>query len=104
MYQKTSQRPVVGLRMATSFQECIVMDLKLHKHRILLHLIDDATRLSVLSFVKSKGPEAILKAIFRSRIKIFGAPEKFLRDNGREFANLKFIDMTWQNLLTLQSK
>ena len=85
VYQKTLQRPVVGLPMATSFQECIVMDLKFYKHRILLHLIDDATRLSVSSFVKSKGPEAILTAIFRWRIKIFGAPEKFLRDNGREF-------------------
>ena len=40
IYRKTPQRPIVGLPMATSFQECIAMDLKFYKGRILLHLID----------------------------------------------------------------
>ena len=80
--------------MATSFQECIAMDLKFYKGRILLHLIDHhTTRLSVSSFVKSKEPEVILNAIFKSWIQVYGAPEKFLTDNGREFAKSKFIDM-----------
>ena len=79
--------------MATSFQECIAMDLKFNKERILLHLIDHATRLSVSNFVKSKELEVILKAIFKSWIQIYGAPEKFLTDNGGEFANSKFLDM-----------
>ena len=42
--------------MALSFQECIAMDLKFYKARILLHLIDHATRLSLSSFVRSKEP------------------------------------------------
>ena len=79
--------------MATPFQECIAMNLKFYKGKILLHLIDQATRLSVSSFVKSKEPEVILKAVFKSWIQIYGAPEKFLTDNGGEFANSKFIDM-----------
>ena len=80
--------------MATSFQECIAMDLKFYKGRILLHLIDHhTTRLSVSSFVKSKEPEVIFNAIFKSWIQVYGAPEKFLTDNGREFAKSKFIDM-----------
>ena len=80
--------------MTTSFQECIAMDLKFYKGRILLHLIDhDTTRLSVSSFVKSKEPEVILNAIFKSWVQVYGAPEKFLTDNGREFAKSKFIDM-----------
>ena len=64
--------------MATLFQECIAMDLKFDKGRILLHLIDHTTRLSVSSFVKSSEPEVILKAIFKSWIQIYGAPEKIL--------------------------
>ena len=68
IYRKAPQRPIVGLPMTTSFQECITMDLKFYKERILLHLINHATRLSVLSFVKSKEPEVILKAIFKSWI------------------------------------
>ena len=79
--------------MATSFQECIAMDLKFYKGRILLHLIDHATRLSVSSFFKSKEPEVILKAIFKSWIQIYSATETFLTDNDKEFANSKFIDM-----------
>ena len=68
IYRKTPQRPIVGLPMATSFQECIAMNLKFYKERILLHLIDHATRPWVTSFVKSKEPEVILKPIFKSWI------------------------------------
>ena len=35
----------------------------------------------------------ILKAIFKSWIQIYSAPEKFFTDSNREFANSKFIDM-----------
>ena len=69
------------------------MDLKFYKWRVLLHLMSHATRLSVSSFVKSKEPEVIFKAIFKSWVQIYIAPEKFLIDNSEEFANLKFIDM-----------
>ena len=44
-------------------------------------------------FVKSKKPEVILKAISKSWIQIYGALEKLLTDNSREFANSKFLDM-----------
>ena len=93
IYRKTPQRLVVGIPMATSFQECTAMDLTFYKGRILLHLIDHATRLSVASFVKSKEPEVILKGIFKSWIQIYGAPEKFLTHKSGEFANSKIIDM-----------
>ena len=87
--------------MATSFQECIAMDLKFYKGRILLHLINHSTRLSVTSFVKSKELEVILKAILKSWIQIYGAPET-LTDNGGEFTSLKFINMA--ESIILQSK
>ena len=79
--------------MALSFQECIAMDLKFYKARILLHLIDHATRLSLSSFVRSKEPEVILKGIFKSWIQIYGAPGKFLTDNSSKFTNSKFTDI-----------
>ena len=60
--------------MGTLFQECIAMDFKYYKGRILLNLIDPATRLSVSSFVKSKEPEVVLKAIFKSWMQIYGVP------------------------------
>ena len=65
-YRKTPQRPIVFLSTATSFEEYIAMDLKFYKGRILLYFIE--TRLSLSSFVKSKEPEVILKAIFKSWI------------------------------------
>ena len=40
-----------------------------------------------------KKTEVILKAIFKSWIQIYDAPEKSLTDNEREFTNSKFIDM-----------
>ena len=96
MYQETPQRSVGGLPMETSFQECIVMDLKLYKGKILLHVIDHANRLSVSSFVKSKGPQVILNTIFKLWIKIYGALEKFLTDNGRELLIQNLL--IWLNL------
>ena len=43
MYRKTLQRPVACLPITTSFQEYIVVDLKLYEGNILLHLSDNAT-------------------------------------------------------------
>ena len=34
-----------GLPLASSFQECVAMDLKFYHNKILLHLVDHATRL-----------------------------------------------------------
>ena len=45
------------------------------------------------NFVKSKELEVILKAIFKSWIQIYGAPENFLTGNSGEFVNSKFLDM-----------
>jgi len=78
LYRKTPPRPVVGLPMATKFLECVAMDLKFYNGKILLHLVDHATRLSASTIVPSKNPDVIIRAIFKSWIQIFGAPEKFL--------------------------
>ena len=92
-YQKPPPRPVLGLLLATKFQECIAMDLKFYKKRILLHLVDHTTRLSSSTVIPSRDPEVVIKAIFKSWIQEHGSAEKFMPDNGGEFANKKFIEM-----------
>ena len=86
-YQRPPSRPVVGLPMATTFGECVAMDLKFFHGKILLHLIDHATRLSAGAVVRSKCPKEIIRQIFRVWISVYGFPEKNLMDNGGEFSN-----------------
>ena len=92
-YKKVPPRPVVGLPMATEFQETVAMDLKFYDSKILIHLVDYCTRLSASSFIPNKNSDTILTFIFKIWVSIYGAPEKFLTDNGGEFVNEKFIEM-----------
>ena len=91
--QKPPPRPVVGLPLAPSFQECVAMDLKFYHNKILLHLIDHTTRISATTVIPSKDPDTIIEAIFNCWRQIYGSVEKFLTDNGGEFANSKFLEM-----------
>ena len=60
----------------------------------MLHLIDHATRLSVAVQVPSKHPKAILNAILRNWISIYGSADQFLTDNGGEFVNDDFLKLS----------
>ena len=94
VYRKPSARPVVGMPLATQFNECVAMDLKQFAPGIwFLHLIDHATRFSASAVVTSKKREDILRGIFRIWITIFGPPSRFLSDNGGEFNNADFLEM-----------
>ena len=46
LHQKTKPKPAVALPTASNFQEVVAMDLKFFDGKILLHMIDHATRLS----------------------------------------------------------
>ena len=92
-WKKPSPRPIVGLPHAQSFNETVAMDLKFFEGKIILHLIDHLTRFSMATVCKSKDPKEIISGIFRCWVGIFGAPKKFLSDNGGEFANRAFIDL-----------
>ena len=61
MYQikKPSTRLVVGLPMATKFDEVVDMDLKMINSQWVLHLIDHVSRFSAASFIKSEKPDEI---------------------------------------------
>ena len=67
------------------------MDLKFYHKKLLLHLVDHATRLSVTTVIPLNHPDTIIKAIFSCWIQIYGSAEKLLTDNGGEFANSKYL-------------
>lgn len=76
---KTKARPVVSMPLATEFNECVAMDLKIHNEG---------------EFIEDKQPETIIRATMDCwSLGPFGPPKKFLADNGGEFANEKYRDM-----------
>ena len=81
-FKKPSPRPVVGLPMASTFQETVALDLKFYNGKIIFHLIDHATRLSAGSIVPNKNPENIIKHMLKHWISVYGAAETFLSYNG----------------------
>ena len=68
------------------------MDLKQIGGRLILHMIDHATRYDAAVVIKNKKKETIVQAILEYWVRIFGAPQKFLSDNGGEFVNQELID------------
>ena len=95
-FSKTPARPVVSLPLATKFNQVVVMDLKEKtKNKVwYLHLIDAATRLTISSVIYNKLPATIIEKVMLMWIGAgFGAPGKFLADNGGEFANEQYRDM-----------
>ena len=92
-YKKNQPRPVVGLPLASRFNEVVAMDIKeIHGHKI-LHLIDHATRFSVAVKLRNKESSEIVDKVLVSWISIFGSPKQFITDNGREFNNQEFREL-----------
>ena len=103
VYQKAPPKPVVGLPMATKFQETVAMDLKFYENKIILHLIDMCTRLSSATTIKNKNPSTVIEAILKIWVSVYGTNEKFLVDNGGEFANAEFINLAEQFGITIKT-
>ena len=79
IYKKSPARPIARLPMATSFKECIAMDLKFYKGKIILHLVDQAKKLPTSCFATSNETKAIINGITRIWIQIYRKPENFTR-------------------------
>ena len=91
---RTKARPVVGMPLARDFNECVAMDLKIHKEGNIYYLVDVMTRYTAGGFVKDKEAETIVRATLDLwNLGPFGPPKKFLADNGGEFANELYRDM-----------
>ena len=85
--QKAPSKPMVSLPLANRFKEYVAMGLKFYKGKISLHMIDNATRLSVTSSVPSKKPEHIANSIMKNWVAVYGSVDKFLTNNSGEFVN-----------------
>jgi transposase InsO family protein len=96
VFKKPPPRPRVGLPMASEFQEVVAMDLKMYQGRQILHLVDLCTRLSAAIFIADKKRDTIISALFRIWLSVYGAPQKFMSDNGGEFANADFLELCEQ--------
>lgn len=91
-------KPAVSLPLATIFNQTVALDLKVYINNkvYFLHLIDHATRFSQAAVIRSKSQDTIVQAIFTYWIAIFGRPLKFLSDNGGEFVNETFMQMSYK--------
>ena len=67
--------------------------MKSPRRKILLNLVNHETKIISINFCPSKEYNLIINAIFGSWIQIFGAPKKFLTDNGGNFVNTEFLEM-----------
>ena len=66
------------------------MDLKVWGKKYFLVVVDLATRFCQATVVPNKEAPTIIKGLFKCWITLFGAPKKFLSDNGCEFNNSEF--------------
>ena len=94
-FKRPKSRPVVGLPLASQFNEVVCMDLKeyIHNDTWILHFIDAFSRKSNAVLIKTKKDTEIIKQIYSQWIKHYGTPQKFLADNGGEFANERYREM-----------
>ena len=104
MFKKPPARPVVGLPMASEFNEVVAMDLKQYKGKLILHLVDLCTRLSAAVFIPNKKASTIVKSLFQTWICIYGSPIKFMSDNGGEVANTEFLSLCESFNITVKTK
>ena len=102
-YQRPGSLPVVGLPMATEFNEVVAMDIKFLNGKMILHLIDHLTRFSAAAILSSKKPNEIVDKIFKIWICVFGPPTKFLSDNGGEFNNATIREMSERYNITVKT-
>ena len=103
VFSRPSPRPVVGLPMASEFNEVVAMDIKFLNGKMILHLIDHLSRYSAAAIINSKRPDEIVNKIFQIWISVFGPPSKFFSDNGGEFNNEKFREMCERFNITVKT-
>ena len=89
-FSPTPPRPVVSLPAACEFDEVLTMDLKevkVHRFKYILHMIDAFTRFTVSVFINDKKPETIVHNTMLHWVSHYGRPGKIWTDVGGEFNN-----------------
>ena len=93
-YSRTKPKPAVGLPLASEYNETVAVDLhELEPGVWYLHVIDQFTRFSAGSIVKTKKASEIVNALIHTWIGVHGPPRILYSDNGGEFNNAEFRDM-----------
>ena len=91
--KRPANRPVVGLPLATEFNELVALDLKaLDNGGYFMNMIDHATRYNQGCIIYDKSKETIVSHIMTHWVQPFGSPRKMLTDNGGEFINKEVVD------------
>ena len=85
IYSKTPSCPVVGMPMATKFNEKVAMDLKQWNDRWILHIIDMWSRYTLSVFVTRKKPSNVIDTLMTHWVGKFGVIGALMTDNGGEF-------------------
>ena len=81
-FKKPRPHPIVTFPLASSFNEVVAMDLKSWQSYQLLVMVDLDTRFCSAAVLTNKKLESVASALFSEWISTFGAPRKFLSDNG----------------------
>ena len=92
-FSRVPPKPIVALPSGKIFNQHVAMDLKKVDDKLILHLIDHATRYSRGCIVPNKEKSTIVSGVLKIWISLFGAPKSFLSDNGGEFSNEDFVEM-----------
>ena len=96
-FKKTPARPAVCLPLARQFNDVVAMDLKQYGDVYFIHFIDLFTRFSKSKVIRRKVPKVIVNSVATEWIAAgFGAPKKFLVDNGGEFNNEEYRELAEQ--------
>ena len=97
-YRQAKLKPAVSLPLADKFNQVVCLDLKeiniKKTHYWILHLIDASTRYSAARLITTKKKEVIVNKLFEMWIQYFGSPHKLMSDNGSEFNNGLFFEMS----------
>ena len=96
-HKKPNQKPIVGFPLATRFNETGAMDLHELGHNLwYFHLIDEFTRLSAASVIRSKDPFITMKNLISHWVRIYGLPEKL-------YSNSELQDMAENLNITVKT-
>ena len=85
------------MKRPEKFNDCRAMDItEWHKNgekKMLLHMIDEFSRLSVAKLIPDKRPETVMNFMFTNWFCVFGSPRRVIHDKGGEFLNQRVANL-----------
>ena len=88
--KKKPDKPAACIPVADGFNQCIGIDLKIHRDGVILYVIDMWSKMIQAKFVNSKRPEDIIEALLTMWVAPYGCMDRTIHDNGGEFTAAAF--------------